>query len=114
MDFHRIFFIECDCLFSPEANHTRTLVDSYCVSYAERLESIAAHYQALQDPEFTAVVQPFGLDTDLADLPLDFLSTLDCFHPSAVAHQSMAVALWFGRIILESSLLTQEQHVVAR
>jgi hypothetical protein len=95
VDFHRIFFIECDCLFSPEANHTRELVDSYCVAYADRLEAIAAHYQALQDPQFTAVIQPFGLGTDLATLPLDFLSTLDCFHPSVIAHQSMAVALWY-------------------
>jgi len=94
VEIHRAFFVECDCIFKPDANATRQLVDDYVQAYNNRTRAVAKYYQALNDPSFTVVAQPFGRDTMIKDLPTDFLSTLDCFHPSLIAHQGMAIALW--------------------
>jgi len=91
---HRDLFIECDCLFSPSANATRGLIDQYAQQYNARARALAAYYQALKDPDFTVIAQPFGRNTLLQDQPTDILSSLDCFHPSLVAHEAMAIALW--------------------
>jgi phospholipase B1 len=91
---HRDLFIECDCIFGPDASKTRQLVDEYGQQYNARSRALAAYYQALGDPSFTVVAQPFGRNTMLKNFPTDILSTLDCFHPSLIAHQGMAIALW--------------------
>lgn len=91
---HRDFFVECDCIFCPECNQTRNTVDTMCQLYNGKMRDIAAYYQGKNYSDFTVVVQPFGRDTMIKDQPTDLLSTLDCFHPSLLAHQGMAVALW--------------------
>jgi len=91
---HRDLFIECDCIFSPGANATRQTVDEYAQAFNARSRALAAYYQALKDPDFTVVSQPFGRNTMLKELPPSMLSTLDCFHPSLMAHEAMAIALW--------------------
>jgi len=63
------------------------------VSALERFRR-ATGLQSLQDPEFTVIIQPFGRNTMIQDQPTDLLSTLDCFHPSLIAHEGMAIALW--------------------
>lgn len=94
VDIHRDFAVECDCIFSHDANATRTLVDEYVQAYNEKSRDVAAYYQSFNDPNFTVIIQPFGRNTMLKDQPPDILSTLDCFHPSLIAHRAMAVALW--------------------
>eukprot|EP00026_Physarum_polycephalum_P011494 Phypoly_transcript_11724.p1 GENE.Phypoly_transcript_11724~~Phypoly_transcript_11724.p1 ORF type:complete len:362 (-),score=46.64 Phypoly_transcript_11724:105-1031(-) len=93
-DIHRIIPFECDCIFDPNANTTRALVDIYGQEYNAKTRAVAAQYQAMNYPDFTVVSQPMGRNTAIKDLPLTFLSTLDCFHPSLIAHQAMAVGLW--------------------
>jgi len=93
-EIHRDLFIECDCIFSPKANTTRQLVDEYSQEFNARSRALAAYYQALNYPDFTVVAQPFGRDAMVRNMPTDLLSTLDCFHPSLIAHQGMAIALW--------------------
>ena len=54
-------------------------------------------HQKRKGPHWTvaALASPLLRDTDLAvDIPAHFASRLDCFHPSATAHGSMAKALW--------------------
>jgi len=91
---HRAVFIECDCIFSPSANRTRQEVDEFAQSYNERSRRVAANYQKLNYPDFAVVAQPFGRNTKIRDQPTALLSTLDCFHPSLMAHEGMAIALW--------------------
>jgi len=91
---HRDVFIECDCIFSKGANNTRQLVDEYAQEYNARLVALAAYYQSLKYPTFTVVAQPFGRNTMIKNMPPSLLSTLDCFHPSLMAHEGMAIALW--------------------
>ncbi len=64
-------------------------------AYNAKARAVAAHYQSLNYANFTVVSQPFGRNTAATDLPDDFLSNLDCFHPSLVAHEAMAIALWY-------------------
>jgi len=91
---HRAVFIECDCIFSPLANRTRQAVDEYAQAYNERSRGLAAYYQKQNYPDFTVVAQPFGRNTKIRDQPTTLLSTLDCFHPSLMGHEGMAIALW--------------------
>ena len=46
------------------------------------------------DKNFTISIQPMFSMTNTSELNLDFLSDLDCFHPSLKAHQSMAITAW--------------------
>ncbi len=43
--------------------------------------------------DVAVVVQPF-MEGVGAALDLSFLNTLDCFHPSAKAHEDRGVGLW--------------------
>jgi phospholipase B1 len=93
-DIHRAAFIECDCLFQPLGAKSRAEMDRYAQDFNARSRKVAAHFQGLNDPQFTVVTQPFGRDTSVASFPIEALSTLDCFHPSALAHEAMAINLW--------------------
>jgi phospholipase B1 len=93
-DIHRTLFIECDCIFKPEAAKARAAIDEHTQLYNERSRKVASHFQSLKDPEFTVITQPFARDTALKDFPITALSTLDCFHPSLSTHQAMAVNTW--------------------
>jgi len=93
-DFHRDFAGECPCIFWPNGTETRPLTDSITQEINARMANIAQSYQAKNYSDFAVIVQPFGRDLAVDTLPLDFISTLDCFHPSLLAHQAMATALW--------------------
>ena len=43
--------------------------------------------------DVAVVVQPF-MENLKVPIDLNFLNHLDCFHPSALGHQSLAVGLW--------------------
>jgi len=91
---HRLLFIECNCIFAPYAGVTRAKVDEYAQAYNEKARNLAAYYQAQNNPNFTVITQPYARDTIVKTLPIEFLSTLDCFHLSRLAHEAMAVGLW--------------------
>jgi len=90
----RVFAWECACIFDKDANATRLEVDVVGQQYNERVYKIAAAYKAQKYTDFAVVVQPFFLKTKASVLPIEFLSTIDCFHPSLLAHETMAIALW--------------------
>lgn len=89
----RVFSFECGCIFDKNANATRAEVDIVTQQYNERVFKIAAAYKQ-KYTDFAVVVQPMFLNTDASKLPVEFLSTFDCFHPSLYAHETMAIALW--------------------
>ena len=83
---------ECSCL---ENNSTERLVmDELAIEYNKRTFKVAEEFQALNDPEFTVVVQPAVDSFRIGDYSQNFLSDVDCFHPSLCAHQGFAYALW--------------------
>jgi len=90
----RVFDWECGCIFNPNGNKTRKEVDVVTQQYNERILKIGAYYKAQKYPDFAVVVQPLFWQTDASKLPIAFLSSLDCFHPSLFAHETMAIGLW--------------------
>jgi len=90
----RVLSWECGCIFDKNANATRLEVDIVTQLYNQRLYKIAAYYKTQQYKDFAVIVQPFLAKTNASEFPLEFLSTIDCFHPSLYAHETMAVALW--------------------
>lgn len=64
---------------------------------AKRMNArVAAIARAENRPlEFAITVSPILRDTDLRnDIPAHFAAKLDCFHPSATAHKSLAINIW--------------------
>lgn len=80
---------------------------------------IAIDYAEKRYSDFAVVIQPFVSNSRADKFPIEFLSTvssqnahtryiplytnthcsqLDCFHPSLIAHQNMAKALWNNMI----------------
>lgn len=91
---HRLVFIECDCAFGPKGDKHRVYMDQMAMAYNNRTRNVVAEYNDPSNPNFAAVIVPATEDLAIKDAPLDFLSTLDCFHPSLHAHQIMAINLW--------------------
>lgn len=85
---------ECSCLYTNAT--LRTQMDELAVAYNQATFKVAAEFQALNDPQFTVVAQPGvdGLNIGKLPDPENYLSDVDCFHPSLCAHQSFALALW--------------------
>jgi len=85
--------IACSC-GSSSSNATRTLVLQATRAYVQRLYNLQAKFGSSNN--FAVVVQPF---LENAVIPSRaWLSTADCFHPSALAHEAMGVGLWNNMI----------------
>jgi len=90
-----LHMIACGCVGTSNAN-SRALVASTGKDYQARATTIAKYFNALASSQgkkdFAIVVQPFLINTTIADRAQ--LSAADCFHPSAASHATAAVALW--------------------
>eukprot|EP00731_Ephydatia_muelleri_P026765 Em0018g865a len=95
-EIHRIFPIECDCAYrsGTEGDKLRSELQSLITQYNEKMVEIASYYSQKHYSDFAVVVQPFLSNAQAANFTIDFLSTLDCFHPSLCGHQHMAQSLW--------------------
>jgi len=91
---HRVAFVECDCAFGIKGKKHREYMDEMTVAYNARTRKVVAEYNDPTNPSFAVVSQPHAEDLAIKDQPIDFLSTLDCFHPSLTAHRIMAINLW--------------------
>lgn len=93
---HSDFFVECSCAFLNTSSGTkrRQEMDEAALAYNQRLEKVVKEFSANGSDDFAAVIQPAFRDGSADKLPTDFISTLDCFHPSLLAHQAMAKLLW--------------------
>eukprot|EP01119_Soliformovum_irregulare_P007145 TRINITY_DN19544_c0_g1_i1.p1 TRINITY_DN19544_c0_g1~~TRINITY_DN19544_c0_g1_i1.p1 ORF type:complete len:351 (+),score=86.50 TRINITY_DN19544_c0_g1_i1:1563-2615(+) len=90
-DIHRGLPLECGCAFDPiDGAANRKKMDDMSVAYNERTRLVVS--KLAPSKEFAVVIQPCFEDGKIP--ALSWLSTLDCFHPSLVAHGGMATALW--------------------
>lgn len=85
---------ECHCLNKNETQ--RTIMDEHSVAFNQISEKVVAEFAAENtgSTTFTAVVQPGIQDMYFANWGEEFLSDLDCFHPSTCTDGGMAYALW--------------------
>jgi phospholipase B1 len=86
--------IECSCalLGGKIGEFTRSQMDDLQTQYNERLVKIVKDYQIARDPSFAVIWQPVNLP--LAQYPIEALSDVDCFHPSTLAHERLAMGVW--------------------
>jgi len=84
---------ECGCILNSD-NATRARMDVAAVGMSAALEAVVRQVQAKRNPKFTATFLPFTNGVQIVNLPPDFISNLDCFHPTVVAHQQLAVSTW--------------------
>jgi len=87
--------VECACAADSDVK-VREATKVINLEYQKRAVTIAQHYASLNDNQFAAVVQPFLTQSVVSSR--SYLSAADCFHPSAIAHQYAAVALWNAMI----------------
>eukprot|EP00042_Codosiga_hollandica_P046695 m.494198 g.494198 ORF g.494198 m.494198 type:complete len:368 (+) comp57288_c0_seq17:77-1180(+) len=93
---------ECECMSS--SNATRTAMDDMTILYNQQIESLASYWNGLKLDDFAIVVQPMTYDLVIPNNT--FVSRLDCFHPSLLADEAMAIALWNNMI----TPAAQKQH----
>uniref|UniRef100_A0A0G4HB82 Uncharacterized protein n=1 Tax=Chromera velia CCMP2878 TaxID=1169474 RepID=A0A0G4HB82_9ALVE len=94
---HRLLPVQCSCGFLPSVlggDKLRKKMDQVADKYNEAITRVAADFQARGDPDFAVVSIPAFSHVKEKELEADFLSTTDCFHPSAEAHQVMGALLW--------------------
>jgi hypothetical protein len=93
---HKYLLNECGCIDKGNSSQLKTL-DKNVHMLNGKLHEIAARWQSKLRSEgrtdAAVVVQPF-LENLRVPIDLNFLNHLDCFHPSALGHQSLAVGLW--------------------
>jgi phospholipase B1 len=56
--------------------------------------------------DFAVVAQPGFRDSIVETTPFNFISNVDCFHPSIIAHQAMAKVLWNNMLTPSSKKTT--------
>lgn len=77
--------------------------NSRIIRVAKRLnnQAIKEAAETGRPRDFAIIVSPALRDTDLRnDMPAHFAAKLDCFHPSAAAHRSMAMMIWYTLLFL--------------
>jgi len=83
---------ECGCL-TPNATDRQNL-DNLVMQYNVATAQVVAEIASQNDPQFTAVVQPGVQNCAFGSWGEDFLSDVDCFHPSLCTDQLFSVAFW--------------------
>jgi len=83
--------IACSCGTSSNAN-TRRTVQLAVKSYAEVMYKLAGEFNSPRYTDRTVVIQPTLINTKIPER--NYLSAADCFHPSALGQQNIAIAFW--------------------
>ena len=98
---HRDFEVECGCAFEDGAkgDARRRKMNDLAVTYNRILDNVTREFMANASDDFAVVIQPALRDGRAEDFPVDFLSTLDCFHPSMAAHEAMAKVVWNNMLL---------------
>eukprot|EP01135_Chromosphaera_perkinsii_P012083 Nk52_evm21s2579 gene=Nk52_evmTU21s2579 len=95
MRFHRFFPVECQCAFdSLNGASFRKKMDERAVEYNKAIRQVGDYWNSLNIPDFGVAVLPTFTNAKLGDFEIDFISTVDYFHPSAKAHGFLATSLW--------------------
>jgi len=88
---------ECNCIDRPQAGATNVTesqlrrLDMTTALLNKEIARLAAKWNHVR-PDFAVVAPAMWANQPIPNF--DFLSKLDCFHPSSVAHRTMAVTLW--------------------
>lgn len=89
---------ECNCLERPStggdgdvSSEQLARLDATTQDMNERLEKLTAEFN-LQRPDFGVINVVTAKNQAIPDI--SWLSGLDCFHPSALAHSAFATGLW--------------------
>eukprot|EP01089_Gocevia_fonbrunei_P016048 TRINITY_DN4888_c0_g1_i1.p1 TRINITY_DN4888_c0_g1~~TRINITY_DN4888_c0_g1_i1.p1 ORF type:complete len:357 (-),score=49.77 TRINITY_DN4888_c0_g1_i1:4-1074(-) len=90
-DVHISLPVECTCAFDSDESN-RIYLDSVVQAYASRLAKLEKEWKAKNLSDFIVQIQPFSQNLVIPNI--NYLSTLDCFHPSLLAHQQLAIATW--------------------
>eukprot|EP01116_Phalansterium_solitarium_P001842 TRINITY_DN11663_c0_g1_i1.p1 TRINITY_DN11663_c0_g1~~TRINITY_DN11663_c0_g1_i1.p1 ORF type:complete len:352 (+),score=121.52 TRINITY_DN11663_c0_g1_i1:836-1891(+) len=88
---HAAVPIQCPSAYSANEAH-RAWIDSALHAFGQRAISLAQQWKAKNLTDFTVVYQPFFYNLVVPNST--YISTLDCFHPSLLAHETLAVAAW--------------------
>ena len=92
------FVHECGCVGQGNTSELR-LLDANVHTMNAALRQLAIAWQArlqAQGRSDMAVVYQNFMEGIGAQLDISFLSRLDCFHPSTVGHEDLAIGLWNG------------------
>jgi len=84
-------FEECPCM-SGHGPDGRAAMSAAIVQYNQLMAQLAQKWQAKNLDDFYVSFQPFLTETPFPGR--EVLSDLDCFHPSAISDQYMAMGLW--------------------
>eukprot|EP01135_Chromosphaera_perkinsii_P012082 Nk52_evm20s2579 gene=Nk52_evmTU20s2579 len=89
---HAVFPAECQCAFSPiNGKKKREAMDAIGDKYNEAVREIADFWNKKRLDGFGIAVLPSLMNADLTKENVDFISSVDCFHPSRLAHSYMAL-----------------------
>jgi len=90
---HDFFPVECPCAFDSDQSN-RQYLDDVVTEYYNKIVKLTNYWQAKNLTEFNVVYQPYSRGLNISALSLDYLSTLDCFHPSLLANEKIAISAW--------------------
>ncbi|KAI7871362.1 SGNH hydrolase-type esterase domain-containing protein [Mucor mucedo] len=79
----------CPCASVPGGLEIMSQLNN---AYNEKLVQIYKKYQKSKFHNFTVVYQPIKFN--IPAFPIDFFSTLDCFHPSLKGHEWVSKVIW--------------------
>lgn len=105
-DVHRLIFMECDCAFKGSESASepyRQLMDEMVQEYNRQMKQVVKQLSLNSSDTFAIALHTFTRDLNITSFPLEMISDLDCFHPSAKSQGLAATALW-------NSMLTPPQH----
>jgi phospholipase B1 len=93
---HKVILKECGCI--DRGNKTQLAqLDVNVHAFNAQLHAIASRWRAKlaasNRTDMAVILQPYqeGIGPTL---DISFLNALDCFHPSSIAHESLAIGLW--------------------
>jgi phospholipase B1 len=105
-----VYYAECACIFQGDAAG-RAKMDVAHIQYNQALRDIQAYWKdkvlndtAGTNQQFAVIYHPFNEASDIPSLA--YLSGLDCFHPSALAHENFAIASWNSLFVPLSEKIT--------
>jgi phospholipase B1 len=90
-------FFECRCAFdtTSSGDEKRKSMDKMATQLNKLFHKIAKRFNRKRDEKFAVVVDPIFEEMDIRKWnATELLSSMDCFHPSALAHSHMATAIW--------------------
>jgi len=100
---HGLILEECGCI-DRGSDEELAMLDRNVHYMNSRLHKFAADWRtklAAEGRTDLAIVSQAGFEGIGKTLDSSFLSKLDCFHPSAQAHQSLAIGLWNSMLCTE-------------